>query len=112
MELERHPCSAGNDVAAVDISGNIYPCEYFIQSERWLLGNIFEGFSPMSIQTFEQSRNNAIAICNDCEIKLNCPKNCFGADPNKDLVDNYKDGCDFAKDLVAISMETFQILNQ
>ncbi len=110
LEKQRKPCNAGNGVAAIDIDGNIYPCELFIGNQKWIIGHIYHGIYEDRLNRFHQEKNRAVAICKDCEISKDCPKSCIGTDPKASLIDNFKSGCTFAKDLVAVAKETYSVM--
>lgn len=112
LEQGSSSCGAGTNVAAVDIKGNIYPCEYFIKSEKWILGNVHNGISQSSLEAFQESRHKALSICANCRIKQLCPRNCLAEDPSQPLEDNVKNGCAFAEKLVKVAKDTFSVLSK
>ena len=110
LENEHNPCGAGKSVVAVDINGDIYPCELFIGSKQWLIGNVFEGFEQKKLEQIDQCRTEAIAVCHDCDIKKVCPKSCLAENREAAMIDNLKSGCSFAKEIVDIAKESYSVL--
>jgi len=104
-------CGTGQDVIGVDIHGSLYPCEAFMGWDQWCIGTIFDGINPIKLNRFREVRQAAAKICEDCWAGSCCGKNCFGANPAKDISTNFKDGCWFAKRLCEIALETYQKLS-
>lgn len=76
-------CSAGDRVANVDPSGNIYPCQ-FMQRKEFLIGNVREqNFSRIwsdasnpVLAAFRQKKSLLTGKCGSCEYKDICGGGC------------------------------------
>lgn len=78
-------CGVGRNMYAVDIHGNLYPCQRFVGIEEFKMGNVEEGvknrnafLDKINIQNHKQ--------CVDCWCKNLCLGNC----PNENY---YQTGC-------------------
>ena len=74
-------CSSANyhPILAVDLNGDIYPCDYFFGDAKYAIGNIMkESFSDMlnSKRSF-RSRSIDDSACKDCDIKMICGGGCM-----------------------------------
>jgi len=56
LEREFSHCGAGENTAAIDIHGTIYPCEFFIGSNNWIIGNVSMGLNNDVLTSFCQSK--------------------------------------------------------
>lgn len=78
-------CPAGNSVLTIDVTGNVFPCQLFIENDKWKMGNIENGFSIKKLSCYQKSRRTecqkcpARRTCSMCIAKgidlLNCNKN-------------------------------------
>lgn len=81
------PCGAGQHLIAIDTNGDVYPCDDFIESKMFTMGNIGDDtpFETMlTNQMFIKLRNRSIDTipqCSKCSIKhlciYKCPSNSF-----------------------------------
>ena len=110
MGTESAACGAGESVIAVDIRGDLYPCEAFIGAEGQSIGNLFNGIHWDRLSRFREKRHRAANFCQTCDIRIGCPKNCFGSDPLNDITRNFADGCSFARQVTAIASESYNVL--
>lgn len=68
-------CGAGVNMCAVDIDGNLFPCQRYVNSKEYILGNIYEN-------VFEKERfYNEVKVCNhskcnSCWVKNLCIGGC------------------------------------
>ncbi|MDD7333752.1 MAG: radical SAM protein [Lachnospiraceae bacterium] len=75
-------CPAGSSVLTIDVNGNIYPCQLFIEEPEWKLGEICEGTIRNMPQTFYKSKNSecikcvARSTCSICMIRQSREKYC------------------------------------
>lgn len=73
--LDRKPlfCSAGSQGhISINSNGELYPCTYVINDDKWKIGTITEGLNS---QKFHESVNESVCKknkCTDCDIKFTC----------------------------------------
>lgn len=76
------PCSAGKNLFAIDVNGDIYPCDEFVGDVSFRFGNIRIGdFSTENIKNdnftkLSHRNNNSIEKCKLCQINRLCPFKC------------------------------------
>jgi uncharacterized protein len=104
------PCGAGENTIAIDSGGDLYPCEAFIGSLKWQIGNIFEGIFEEKLVAFRKAKREAVKYCKGCPANLYCERCCFGRIPDQDIANNFLEGCWFAKRLVDIAIRSYRIL--
>ncbi|MDD3178231.1 MAG: radical SAM protein [Candidatus ainarchaeum sp.] len=72
-------CGAGTKLIAVNVLGDIYPCDYFLEYNKFKMGNInkfnINNFSLNNIFIINYFKN--ISICNSCIFKNFLSCNCF-----------------------------------
>lgn len=63
-------CGCGNFYLAVNDTGDIYPCDYFIAFPEMKVGNIYTGLDEKSrfFNSFEEWTSDVYSTCGDCEI--------------------------------------------
>jgi uncharacterized protein len=105
-----YPCGVGQDIIAVDGDGNLYPCEAFIGVSKWRIGNIFSGILQDKLNVFLKAKRNALMHCQKCQANSYCGRCCFGRNPEGEIVDNFLEGCWFAKRLIDIAMQNYDII--
>lgn len=68
-------CGVGRNMYAVDINGDLYPCQRFVNSKEYCLGNIFEQKIKKAdfLKTIHISSH---AQCENCWVKNLCLGNC------------------------------------
>ena len=70
-------CGCGNEYAAVDPDGNLYPCHQFVGREEWKMGNVLTGGYDRGIkQRFAKSTVYDKAECRKCWAKFYCSGGC------------------------------------
>ena len=84
LEYAKHPpthCGCGYAYSAVDMQGNIFPCDNFAFFPEWKIGDIYNGFDANSI-FFTKIREWLEALyrtCDDCQYCtdnnfMHCPR--------------------------------------
>lgn len=71
-------CEFGRSAIAVAPSGNIYPCERMVgedRDDRYCIGTVFEGFSPLRRGLIEASGNHN-PDCDGCTLRDRCMSWC------------------------------------
>jgi len=106
------PCGAGFDTLGVDSSGDLYPCETFIGRKYWKLGNIFRGIDEKKLQQFQTGYNNSIKTCHGCDIVNLCQGGCLAAGRDREIVVNSKGGCEFMKEVIKISKNSYALMKE
>ncbi|WP_312853879.1 radical SAM/SPASM domain-containing protein [Thermoactinomyces mirandus] len=74
-------CGAGNEMIALDVDGEVYPCEEMIGMPEFLLGNVFDiSFRNMKqhpiVAEIHNRKTNQIEQCKVCEWKEMCHAGC------------------------------------
>lgn len=111
--LEKRPeggCGAAICNLAVDIEGNLYPCDGFIAYPAWVIGNLHSGLVKNRVLGLRHERNALMAECNTCEASILCNRGCCASSPERGLVLNTEGGCDFMKKIVGISRKSYEVL--
>lgn len=76
-------CGAGNNMVAVDIYGNLYPCHRFVINQEYIIGTIYNGLDQIKynhiIRDMLLEENST---CNECWAKNICGGSC----PQENLV--------------------------
>ncbi len=76
-------CGAGNNMLAVDIHGNLYPCQRFVINQNYIVGDIYEGLNKIKYNDIISDmllENNP--TCKECWAKNICGGGC----PHENLV--------------------------
>lgn len=106
------PCGAGENTLAVDMQGNLYPCEGYVGLKQWQVGDIFAGIDSTRLTRFQKERTCVVGACRQCAYDAICPKSCFAENPCRTIGDNFKSGCVFAKKLSDIATHSYQLLER
>ena len=70
-------CGSGTEYMAVTPWGDLYPCHQFVGEEKFLLGNVWDGVTRLSVQDeFASCNVYARPACRDCWAKLYCSGGC------------------------------------
>lgn len=90
---EGHPrrfnCGACIKTLGVDINGDLYPCQYFVDMPDFKIGNIWDGRDFEKIANFYNDFESHRQKCIQCWAKNICGKGCFSK--------AVKDGCQFVE---------------
>lgn len=77
------PCGAGTTMLALDVNGDIYPCDQFIGDKRFIIGNAMsESFekdfvNSMGVHLLDFSNKVRSPMCSVCENNLFCSGGCI-----------------------------------
>ncbi len=70
-------CGSGTEYMAVTPWGDLYPCHQFVNDEKYLLGNIWDGVVNTEVtDEFKLCNVYAREECKDCWAKLYCSGGC------------------------------------
>lgn len=81
------PCGAGTDLVAMDVNGNLYPCDTFFNLEGWSYGNIediiatsFDDVITNSevVKTLKERFSSNNPSCSSCNVQNSCGGGCPG----------------------------------
>lgn len=81
-------CNAGIGQIAIDINGNIYPCQMFVDvnlsNKDFCMGNVNQGISKEYLEIIDEleSINKSIEQCDNCNYKLTCRECLFDMNNN------------------------------
>ncbi len=76
------PCSAGENLYAIDVNGDVYLCDEFIGDSNFCIGNIRDSkFSTNDIRNDNYTNlrcrsNDSIEKCKECPVSKVCPFKC------------------------------------
>lgn len=104
-------------LVGIDINGDIYPCDYFWENKRYLMGNIFENSLKSVINQpcdFRIYRSiNDIPGCSSCNWRRFCGGGCPGTLVMKGKdVDRKGYYCGFTKTMLRYIVELLPLLHQ
>ncbi len=68
-------CGVGRNMYAIDINGDVYPCQRFVNNKEYCLGNIFERKFKQA-DFLESIHISAHSQCKNCWVKNLCLGNC------------------------------------
>ncbi len=68
-------CGVGKNLVAVDIHGNIYPCQRFVSLKDYIIGNVRDGLNKRTDFLKTVNSNNNIK-CSTCWIRNLCVSGC------------------------------------
>ncbi len=112
LEREKPLCGAGLYTLAVDIDGDLYPCDALKLNPKWRVGNVIDGIDRDRLMQFRAERHQASHQCQSCEVKPYCPKSCFAMDPEASLAENFDVGCYYAKQCADIASRSYTVLSK
>lgn len=70
-------CGVGTEYMAVTPWGDFYPCHQFVGDPKYLIGNVYDGITNLSVcNEFKQCNIYARKECNDCFARLFCSGGC------------------------------------
>ena len=70
-------CGVGTEYMAVTPWGDFYPCHQFVGDPKYLMGNVDDGVTNMSVcNEFKKCNVYARKECNDCFARLFCSGGC------------------------------------
>lgn len=110
LGLEPGICGAGRSAIAVDVRGNLYPCEGYIGFEKHRIGTLQQGIDHGRITAFRNQIERFLSRCRMCTSHTRCPKNCIASNPVEPMAQSYFSGCWFAKRILSIAAESYDIL--
>ena len=80
--LRFRQCSAGENLYAIDVNGDVYLCDEFIGDSNFCIGNIRDSkFSTNDIRNDNYTNlrcrsNDSIEKCKECPVSKVCPFKC------------------------------------
>jgi len=69
-------CGAGKGIAAISVSGDVYPCHRFVGQEDAIMGNI-ESYKPEGINDYYRAVVQNLPDCRACWARYLCGGGCF-----------------------------------
>ena len=104
IDLEQGPCAikrlrgcgCGNEYAAVDPDGDIYPCHQFVGQPEWKMGNVLTGEYDQDMkELFAHATVYDKVDCRKCWAKFYCSGGCMAnaCHYGGDLMGTYEIGC-------------------
>lgn len=105
-------CTPGRGILASDHLGNLYPCEAYLGTARWRIGDVWNGLEPERLEAFLAECRKAEKICAACPTEPTCDKPCLGLSANTTPVENVLEGCPLSKSLTRLVQDSFDRLMQ
>lgn len=101
-------CGAGNNMYAIDINGDIYPCQRFVGNKEASLGNVFEDDYRQK-DFLERTTVDNFGKCNDCWIKNLCVGGCVHTNFSLtgDINVPYEPHCEYKRKIVAEAIKIY-----
>lgn len=93
-------CGSGTEYLAVTPWGDLYPCHQFVGNDEFLLGNVDEGITNISVRdTFKACNVYAKQECQECFAKFYCSGGCAANayHCHNDINAVYEPGCEMQK---------------
>ncbi len=108
VDLEQGPCAikrlrgcgCGNEYAAVDPKGGVYPCHQFVGKPEWKMGDVLTGEYNLDTKSyFARSNVYAKEDCRQCWAKFYCSGGCNANNQQYegDILKSHKLSCDLEK---------------
>ena len=69
---EHSECLAGLETMHIDVNGNILPCAYVINEEKFILGNVIYGLDANKVQIIDDINRHKMNECGDCAWSDKC----------------------------------------
>ncbi|MDH5509207.1 MAG: radical SAM protein [Nitrospinota bacterium] len=110
FERSHGSCGAGISVMAIDVRGRLLPCEKFIGSDNWIMGDTSGVLNRKRLFDFRLVADALASSCAGCHAGPACQGGCLAATPGMGLSLNHANGCDFAKKVEGIARRSFDIL--
>lgn len=70
----RPACPMADTVFAIDVDGRLYPCQAFVNSPEWSIGDVTSGFDPEARSYAASVDNCKLKPCDQCKLQLFCRK--------------------------------------
>lgn len=74
-KIRKTACGAGNNMYAIDINGDIYPCQRFVGSKKVCLGSVFKDDNKQQ-DFLKKTMINNFKKCSSCWIQNLCVGGC------------------------------------
>ncbi|WP_195430404.1 radical SAM protein [Clostridium sp. D46t1_190503_E9] len=101
-------CGAGKNMYAIDINGDIYPCQRFVGSKKAILGNIFKDDDKQK-EFAEKTKIYNFDKCSSCWTRNLCVGGCVHT--NFSLTDNmnlpYEPFCEYKRKTTAEAINIY-----
>ncbi len=101
-------CGAGSNLYAIDINGDIYPCQRFVGKKETCLGNVFTNDNKQK-EYLEKSYINSFEKCSKCWIRNLCVGGCAyeNYSVSGDINTPYEAFCEFKKKTVTEAIKIY-----
>ncbi len=75
-ELKRHFCGISQGFFAIDVNGDIYPCQRFVGVPEWYIGNIQTELNREILEKFASLSFYKLKNCRNCWLRFFCGGGC------------------------------------
>lgn len=101
-------CGAGNNMYAIDINGDIYPCQRFVGSKKVILGNVFEDDNRQQDFSKKTLLNN-FKKCSNCWIHNLCVGGCVhdNFSLTNDITSPYEPHCKYKRKIITEAIKIY-----
>lgn len=106
-------CPMGNEIFAIDVDGAIYPCQAFVSSKEWNLGDVFTGFNVQKRILIASLHNNMLKPCQNCKLLKfcrKCPKNNYFINGTPFLMEGFS--CFIGKLIYSLAQDFVVTMNR
>ena len=112
-KIRKRACGAGNNLYAVGISGDIYPCQRFIDTKEVKLGNVFEN-DNMQKEFLQNTKIDRFKKCSSCWIRNLCVGGCINDNfaQTKDVCTPYDVQCEYNRKIVTEAIKIYLRLSE
>jgi radical SAM protein with 4Fe4S-binding SPASM domain len=108
-----HPlCTPGRGMLAAGHDGTLYPCEAYIGTDRWRIGDVWNGIEADRLKAFLAECGKAEKICAACPTEPTCDKPCLGLSAGASPAENILEGCAMSRRVTDLVQESFDRLMQ
>jgi radical SAM protein with 4Fe4S-binding SPASM domain len=109
----KHPlCTPGLGMLAAGHDGALFPCEAYVGTDRWQIGDLWNGIETDRLEAFRGECRKAEGICAACPTESTCDKPCLAVFPNRTPAENIAAECGLSKSVTDLLQESFDLLMQ
>ncbi len=106
------PAARAFRLLASDAAGQLFPCQGFIGSVQWSIGDVARGIDSGRLAAFRAAMRDALAPCDRCWARFLCGGGCCAGDPKAGIVLNKWEGCEFSQSLAEIAIRSYLELSR
>jgi len=103
----KHPCGAGIEQLAIDVNGDVYPCDYLVGNESLIMGNVKSHSlpdiknSPLRKQICTETKVHKLERCNTCGFLPFCGNCISDSFARTKTLNSFRSTCHLEKYLIS-----------